>query len=175
VAMHPAELSLREEKRALRRAMAEQRDALTQAQRDIEAAIRKSPADPRFLYARVVLRGIQRGPTKSLSYDDPLRQAVEELAPLAQTPTQLSTVAAVLGVSQEAERGLSFAKQAANLAPIDFRVLDITALLLAKLGRLDEALRVQRAAVAFVPESTNAREIVERLRSYERRAAAKHE
>jgi len=34
VAMHPAELSLREEKRALRRAMAEQRDALTQAQRD---------------------------------------------------------------------------------------------------------------------------------------------
>lgn len=32
--MHPAELSLREEKRALRRAMAEQRDALTQAQRD---------------------------------------------------------------------------------------------------------------------------------------------
>jgi len=32
--MHPSELSLREEKRALRRAMAEQRDALTQAQRD---------------------------------------------------------------------------------------------------------------------------------------------
>src|ERR1017187_2301297 len=32
--MHPAELSLREEKRALRRAMAEQRDALTQAQRE---------------------------------------------------------------------------------------------------------------------------------------------
>lgn len=34
MAMHPAELSLREEKRALRRAMAEQRDALTQAQRE---------------------------------------------------------------------------------------------------------------------------------------------
>jgi 5-formyltetrahydrofolate cyclo-ligase len=32
--MHPSELSLREEKRALRRAMAEQRDALTSAERD---------------------------------------------------------------------------------------------------------------------------------------------
>ena len=36
--MHPAELSLREEKRALRRAMAEQRDALTQAQREAMTA-----------------------------------------------------------------------------------------------------------------------------------------
>jgi 5-formyltetrahydrofolate cyclo-ligase len=34
VAMHPAELSLREEKRALRRAMAEQRDALSPEQRE---------------------------------------------------------------------------------------------------------------------------------------------
>ena len=34
MAMHPSELSLREEKRALRRAMAEQRDALSPAQRE---------------------------------------------------------------------------------------------------------------------------------------------
>jgi tetratricopeptide (TPR) repeat protein len=148
---------------------------LTQAEQDLDAAIRKSPADPRFLYAQVVLHGMQRGPMKSLSNDDPLLQTVEELARVAQTPTQLTAVAAMLGISQDAERGLTSAKQAVKLAPIDFRALDITAFLLAKLGRLDEALRVQRAAAAFVPESTNAPEIFDHLRSYESRAVSGHE
>jgi 5-formyltetrahydrofolate cyclo-ligase len=56
VAMHPAELSLREEKRALRRAMAEQRDAVTQAQREAmtERAVESFLELPEVRLARTV-------------------------------------------------------------------------------------------------------------------------
>jgi 5-formyltetrahydrofolate cyclo-ligase len=56
VAMHPSELSLREEKRALRRAMAEQRDALSPEQRDAmtERAVERFLDLPETRAARTV-------------------------------------------------------------------------------------------------------------------------
>jgi 5-formyltetrahydrofolate cyclo-ligase len=54
--MHPAELSLREEKRALRRAMAEQRDAMTPAERDAmnERAVERFLELPEIRLAKTV-------------------------------------------------------------------------------------------------------------------------
>ena len=102
--------------------------------------------------------------------DDALHGAVENLARVAQTPTQLIVVAAALGEFGQPERGLTFAKRAEKLSPIDYRVLDVTAALVAALGRVDEAVRIQRQAVAFVPENANAPEVLEHLRRYESRS-----
>ena len=57
--MHPAELSLREEKRALRRAMAELRDALTPAERDAmtERAVERFLDLPETRLAKTVAGG----------------------------------------------------------------------------------------------------------------------
>ena len=66
MAMHPAELSLREEKRALRRAMAEQRDALTQAQRDAMTAAPSSAGERMWDVTKDGLAKIPEGFVNSL-------------------------------------------------------------------------------------------------------------
>ena len=77
MAMHPSELSLREEKRALRRAMAEQRDALTPAQRDAmtEQAVERFLELPEIRLARSVAGFVS---TRSEIDTEPLLDALRK-------------------------------------------------------------------------------------------------
>jgi tetratricopeptide (TPR) repeat protein len=139
------------------------RQKLAAAEHDLLAAVRLAPSDPRYLFGVLVLRLEQSKADEHVHLGDPVMQAAEPLAVVARTPAQLRVLALIYDDLGQFERALELAQRAVAVAPIDSACLDAEAQILTHLGRLHEALAVQRAAVAFLPESTAAPEIVKHL------------
>jgi len=137
------------------------------AERDLLEAARLAPSDPRYLFGVLKLRIAQLPPGERARLGDPVMQAVEPLAPVARTATELRTLAMIYDDLGQYERALEFAQRALALAAIDSACLDTKAGILSHLGKNQEALEAQRAAVAFLPEDAAAPAIVEHLRLLE--------
>jgi tetratricopeptide (TPR) repeat protein len=99
-------------------------------------------------------------------------EAAAALAKVASSPLQLGVLAIIYCDVGQLELALDYAKRAVALAPIDTWVLETEATILNELGRVEEALSVQRAAVAFLPEDDDGKAVLRRLSAYEERARA---
>lgn len=139
------------------------------AEADLLGAEALAPNDPRYLLATLALRVEEQRLSKDpLHAREAVLKAAQALTPVARTPLQLEALAATyLGFGQPAI-ALPFAERASQLAPIDSSLLDTEARALAALGRTSEALNVERAAIAFVPEAADAATLFSHLQEYER-------
>jgi len=147
------------------------RHRFADAERSLLLAAQLAPKDPRYLLAIVLLRAEQRAdPNARVQLGDPVMQAALPLVPVANSPMQLRVLAEIYRDLPDLPRALAFAERAVALNPIGSSELDTEASLLNDLGRFDEALHSQRAAVAFLPEKAKDEGIQERLRQYEQRA-----
>jgi len=148
------------------------RQRLPAAETDLVEAVRLAPNDPRYLFGVLMLRITQSKATEHVQTGDPIMQAAEPLVAVARSPAQLRVLALVHDDLGQLDRALELAQRAVSLAPIDPSSLDAEAQILNHLGRTKDALDVERAAVAFLPENTAAPEIVERLNELEAAARA---
>ncbi|HEU4412361.1 MAG TPA: hypothetical protein VFS43_44375 [Polyangiaceae bacterium] len=71
------------------------------------------------------------------------------------------------------ERGLPFAKKAISANPSCFECYDTAAMLLFRLGRLDEAVAAQRTAVNLMPDGVRMPGVLKRLRELEEEVASR--
>ncbi|HEU4407254.1 MAG TPA: hypothetical protein VFS43_18435 [Polyangiaceae bacterium] len=71
------------------------------------------------------------------------------------------------------ERGLPFARKAIAANPSCFECYDTVAVLLYRLGRLDEAVAAQRIAVYLAPEGLKKPDMLARLQTFEKELAAR--
>ena len=140
---------------------------LPAAERDLLEAARLAPQDPRYLLGVLALRIEQSPTTARVQAGDPILQAADALEPVAQSPTQLRVLALIHDDQAQFERALELSERAVALAPIDPACLDTEAQILSHLGRKREALDVQRAAFAFLPDAAVAPEIAAHLRALE--------
>jgi len=99
-------------------------------------------------------------------------EAAAPLAKLASSPLQLRALALLYRSLGQLDIALEYAQRAAQLDPIGSPELEAEAQILNDLGRVEEALAVQRSAMAFLPESEDGRETLRRLHEYELRARA---
>jgi Flp pilus assembly protein TadD len=139
------------------------RRQLPAAERDLVEAARLAPSDPRYLFGVLMLRIEQSKAEERVHLGDPIMQAAEPLALVARSATQLRVLALLYDHLGQFDRALELVQRAVAVAPIDSLCLDAEAQILTHLGRLHEALGVQRAAVAFLPENAAAPEIVKHL------------
>jgi tetratricopeptide (TPR) repeat protein len=142
-----------------------------EAEHSLLLAAQLAPSDPRYLLAIVFLRSEQRAdPDARVQADDSVMQAALPLVPLANSPMQLRILAEIYRDLSDLPKALAFAERAVALNPIGSSELDTEASLLNDLGRFDEALHSQRAAVAFLPEKVKDDAMQDRLRQYEQKA-----
>lgn len=147
------------------------RHRLADAEHSLLLAAQLAPNDPRYLLAIVALRAEQRAdPNARVQLGDTVMQAALPLVPVANSPMQLRILAEIYRDLPDLPKALAFAERAVALNPIGSSELDTEASLLNDLGRFDEALHSQRAAVAFLPEKVKDDGIQQRLRQYEQRA-----
>jgi tetratricopeptide (TPR) repeat protein len=145
------------------------------AEHSLLLATQLAPNDPRYLLAIVLLRAEQRAdPNGRVQPGDTVMQAALPLVPVANSPMQLRILAEIYRDLPDLPKALAFAERAVALNPIGSSELDTEASLLDDLGRFDEALHSQRAAVAFLPEKVTDEGIQARLRQYEQKAKDRH-
>ncbi len=108
------------------------------AELELDQAVRAAPRDARFRLAMVRLY-MQSRETSSAAK---LAHAVERLAEVAESPTQLRVVASALRQLRPSEKALEFARKAYALGPIDPRVLDTYAAALFDAGQVDAAVAI---------------------------------
>jgi tetratricopeptide (TPR) repeat protein len=146
------------------------RKQLGAAERDLLEAARLAPQDPRFLLGVLMLRIAQAPQSDARVHPgDAIAQAAAPLAGLANSAMQLRVLALVYNDLGDHEQALGFARRASALSPIDSLSLDTEAQVLSSMGRNQEALELQRSAVAFLPEGVDAADIFNHLRVYEER------
>ncbi len=147
------------------------RGQLAAAEHDLLEAARLAPEDPRFLLGVLILRIQQSDQTDAHVHPgDAITQAAAPLVNVATSAMQLRVLALVYNDLGDHERALGFARRATALAPIDSLSLDAEAQVVSSLGRDQEALELQRSAVAFLPEGGDAPDIFKHLQAYEGRA-----
>jgi tetratricopeptide (TPR) repeat protein len=145
---------------------------LVAAERDLLAAAQVEPSEPRYLLGVLILRIRQSPAAEPVHEGDAIMQAALPLARVAKSPVQFRVLAELYQHLGQLDRALEYAERAAALAPIGSAELDTEAEILGDLGRVDDALRVQRLAVAFLPERADGAALLRHLRDYERRAGA---
>jgi tetratricopeptide (TPR) repeat protein len=125
------------------------------------------PTEPRYLLALLWLRARQ---SPNLRLTGEIRSLLSRLSRVARSATQLVVMADVYRQLGDLDRALDFARRAVEASPGAPVILDAYAALLFERGEIDEALRVQRAAVSFLSETTHAPRIIQHLRVYEARS-----
>ena len=150
------------------------RRQLAAAEADLVNAARLAPSDSRYALGVLALRIEQSPAAEHVHAGDPIMQAAAPLVRVADSAFQLRTLALIYDDVGEPEQALALAERAVALAPIDSFCLDTEARVLSHLGRVGEALSLERSAVAFLPESAAAPQILQRLREYEALARAAH-
>jgi hypothetical protein len=119
----------------------------------------------------VLLRAEQRANTKQrVQAGDAVMQAALPLVRVASTAMQFRILAMIYRELPDLPSALAFSQRAVALNPIGSRELDTEATVLSDLGRFDDAVRSERAALAFLPENMEDQEILAHLRSYEEKA-----
>jgi Flp pilus assembly protein TadD len=157
----------------LRGLLAQHQKRWDEAMRDLEQATALDPKEPRFLYSRLILEFQER---ESLTEDETaaLKTKFERLTQIAQSPAQLLLAAHYLHLSGQQIAAMSLAERATQLSPTDPAVLDGYASLLEREGKLEDALRVQRSALAYSYEDQDeATYLTAHLRHLEERANAR--
>ncbi len=151
------------------------RGQLPAAESDLLEAARLAPKDPRFLLGVLILRIKQSQQARvEVHPGDAITQAAAPLTSVATSALQLRALALVYSDLGDQELALGFARRASALSPIDSFSLDVEAQVVSRLGRNQEALEIQRAAVAFIPEGVEAPDILAHLQTYEGRARNAH-
>ncbi|MES1179180.1 MAG: hypothetical protein ABUL62_33000 [Myxococcales bacterium] len=144
---------------------------LAAAEASLLRAAQLAPDDPRYLLAVVLLRAEQRANTKQrVQAGDAVMQAALPLVRVASTAMQFRILAMIYRELPDLPSALAFSQRAVALNPIGSRELDTEATVLSDLGRFDDAVRSERAALAFLPENMEDQEILAHLRSYEEKA-----
>lgn len=123
------------------------------AESELERATELARDEPRYLLSHLVLQFTRRGNSLNEAELLALRPKFERLTRIATSSIQWLTAASYFQNVGESERALALGQKAVALAPIEPQILDGYADLLESAGHWDEALRVQRHAVAFLAEN----------------------
>jgi len=127
------------------------------AERELTQSLQLSPNHPQFLLGMVALRQRQAPPSGPGQAPDPaLAEAMQRLAAVANSATELRVVAEFDLEHGDRKRGFEFAKRAVLRAPLDPLALDRYAIALAEQGQLDDAIATERKAIAFLPDGRRA-------------------
>lgn len=144
-----------------------------EAERQFLAALAIKPDEERYLqglcatlYEREMAKPLERRDFGQL--EEPMRL----LAKRARSASALSLLGQYHATIDEPDEGLAFAERSVRLGPSCWECLDTLARIAFKKGQAGEAVDLQRRALAIMPESTSAKDILDRLRQYERAVAA---
>jgi hypothetical protein len=141
------------------------------AETRIQAALKSSPDDPRFLFGLLSLRYAQK--REGAKNDDRILDVALRLARSARTAVEFNDAAEALRSFSRSAEALPLAERAVALAPLEPYALDTLANVLFDLGRVRDAVEVQTRAVSFMNEQTAARgELEQHLARYKKAAAA---
>ena len=141
-----------------------------EAESELSQAVSLAPSEPRYLHGLLSLRIAQLPKNPHLHAGDPVVELAARLARVARSAVEFYSLALVSFDSGDRSAALGFAERAVQLDPIDSRLLDGKAQVLAGLGRFQQAAETERSALAFLPDGESAPQYGKRLKTYERRA-----
>lgn len=136
------------------------------AHRDLTLALVQRPDDPRYLLGQLLW--FKERPRKNGEpADDPavIDALVERLARVAQTPAQLDGVASHYVSRGRPSDAFAFTERALHLDPTCWRCEDTHAIVLFRVHRHSEALAAVERALALLPESADARQVLDHRRA----------
>jgi Tfp pilus assembly protein PilF len=144
------------------------RNELALAAVDLETAVRLAPEDPRFLLGLAVLRSKQ---AKEASTAPDFGDLETRLVKRAQSGFHFAALAELALLRQDMAVALERAQRAVSLSPVHSTVLDVYAVVLAGVGRPNDAVAVEERAIAFLPDGGNASVLTKHLADFRARAS----
>jgi tetratricopeptide (TPR) repeat protein len=133
----------------------------------LDDALARSPDDPRYLFATLVVRA------RAGAQADGLRDSIERLTRIAKSSDELSAAAIFLSERGDHDAALRDADAAVTADPGYALALAARARVNFESGRYAEAVVDQEHAVAFVPEHVDNRALVQALEKYRAASATR--
>jgi tetratricopeptide (TPR) repeat protein len=141
---------------------------------DLRKAVELAPDDFRTTYALAsyFFDRAENDPGAAAAFADEEAKLVERLRDNAGSTPAWNFLAWYDAKKGAPGRGLPFARKAIDADPACFECYDTAALLLYRLGRLNEAVVAQRTAVHLTPEGLKVPDMLKRLQTFEKELAA---
>jgi tetratricopeptide (TPR) repeat protein len=136
-------------------------------------AIAKVPNEPRYLLGLGVAQIQRYSDHKSPDAKAAIAVTAGMLEPIATSATQLAFVAAWYSSKRQRDRGAELADRAMKINPSCVECVSVRARIAFDDGSLEDAVRLERRAIALLPEGANDRPFQTTLAAYEAALKAK--